>query len=531
MRDRFLRRLRARDLSHHAPVAQDHDPRGQGQQLRHLARDQEDGAAVRGQAVDEGVDLRLGPDVDAAGGLVQDEDPAARGQPAGEDDLLLVAAGEARHREVDARSAHAQAGELVRHQRLLLTALHPGQAGQALEDRKRGVRASAEHEHEPLPLPVLGYQPEPEAERGRRIPHRHRGAVDGDDARGRAVEAEQRLRDLGAAGSHEAGQADHFARAHGKADAFEPAGAREPLHLEALGPRRLPEVLGGDGLEVAADHHLDERALVEAGQGPRGHVGPVAQHGHGIAEMEDLAQAMRDVQARRALGAHAGHEREELGRLVFAQAARGLVEEDHARPGAGGGRDLQELALPRREVLDGPVHVEDEPHRVQDGLGAGPQGRPVHHRAVPRQGGQAQVLGHGEVAAEGRLLVHDRDAGGARIARAGEAHGSAVEQDLPLVRHVEAGQDLPERALARPVLAAEGMARSARDREGDLAQRDHAREALGDAIELDDGRAAHRLRGHFGAAPICRYLSGTSVKPQALSCRCSARACPRWWRR
>ena len=38
------------------------------------------------------MDLDLGPDVDAARGLVQDQDPRLRGEPLGEDDLLLVAA-------------------------------------------------------------------------------------------------------------------------------------------------------------------------------------------------------------------------------------------------------------------------------------------------------------------------------------------------------------------------------------------------------------------------------------------------------
>ena len=40
------------------------------------------------------LDLRLGADVDAAGGLIQDQQIRLRHQPAGDDGLLLVAAGE-----------------------------------------------------------------------------------------------------------------------------------------------------------------------------------------------------------------------------------------------------------------------------------------------------------------------------------------------------------------------------------------------------------------------------------------------------
>ena len=69
-----------------------------------LARDQEDARARRRELVDERVDLRLGADVDAAGRLVEDQDAAARRQPLGEHDLLLVAARQAGGDDVEARA-------------------------------------------------------------------------------------------------------------------------------------------------------------------------------------------------------------------------------------------------------------------------------------------------------------------------------------------------------------------------------------------------------------------------------------------
>ena len=47
-----------------------------------------------GQRADQGVDLAARPDVDAAGGLVEQQHPAVAQQPPGEHDLLLVAAGQ-----------------------------------------------------------------------------------------------------------------------------------------------------------------------------------------------------------------------------------------------------------------------------------------------------------------------------------------------------------------------------------------------------------------------------------------------------
>ena len=57
---------------------------------------------------DEPVDLDLGADVDAAGGLVEDQDPRPGGQPLGQDDLLLVAAGEGPDQLVDAGHPHVE---------------------------------------------------------------------------------------------------------------------------------------------------------------------------------------------------------------------------------------------------------------------------------------------------------------------------------------------------------------------------------------------------------------------------------------
>jgi hypothetical protein len=50
-----------------------------------------------GQPLDDPVDLVLRPHVDAAGGLVEDEQLGLGEEPLGEDDLLLVATGELGH--------------------------------------------------------------------------------------------------------------------------------------------------------------------------------------------------------------------------------------------------------------------------------------------------------------------------------------------------------------------------------------------------------------------------------------------------
>ena len=64
-------------------------------QLLHLGGDHDARPMpVGGQLGDQAVDLGLGADVDAARGLVEQQDAALAQQPARQHDLLLVAAGE-----------------------------------------------------------------------------------------------------------------------------------------------------------------------------------------------------------------------------------------------------------------------------------------------------------------------------------------------------------------------------------------------------------------------------------------------------
>ena len=60
------------------PCGHDEDAVGEKQKLREFGADHEDGEAFGGERADERVDLLLGADVDAAGGLVEEEDARSR---------------------------------------------------------------------------------------------------------------------------------------------------------------------------------------------------------------------------------------------------------------------------------------------------------------------------------------------------------------------------------------------------------------------------------------------------------------------
>ena len=107
-------------------------------------------------AADQRVDLRAGADVDAAGRLVEQQHPAVAQQPAGQHDLLLVAAGQradrAARRRPGARPAPAPA-------RALRPALAPpveeAAAGEPAQAGDADVAVDGLVEQQPLALALL----------------------------------------------------------------------------------------------------------------------------------------------------------------------------------------------------------------------------------------------------------------------------------------------------------------------------------------------------------------------------------------
>src|SRR3954451_19912993 len=90
----FGDRAAAVDLGDVMAVAQYGDAVADARDLIEFGRDEQHGHAVGGQIAYEFLDLGLGADIDAAGGLVEDEQRRLGDQPAGQQHLLLVAAAE-----------------------------------------------------------------------------------------------------------------------------------------------------------------------------------------------------------------------------------------------------------------------------------------------------------------------------------------------------------------------------------------------------------------------------------------------------
>ena len=86
--------LGARQRADDGAVTQDDDPVRALHDLLELGGDQDDRQPRFGQIADQALDLGLGADVDAARWIVEEQHPWLEAQDAGEQDLLLVAAGQ-----------------------------------------------------------------------------------------------------------------------------------------------------------------------------------------------------------------------------------------------------------------------------------------------------------------------------------------------------------------------------------------------------------------------------------------------------
>jgi len=95
-----------------------------------------DGLALRRQLVDELVHLVLGADVDAARGLIEENDFAMAFQPLGQHHFLLVAAGEVRGALFLMLEFDPQAVEVSGASRSLRALPHEAPAAEALEIRQ-----------------------------------------------------------------------------------------------------------------------------------------------------------------------------------------------------------------------------------------------------------------------------------------------------------------------------------------------------------------------------------------------------------
>ncbi|VXB91015.1 hypothetical protein CITRIK5_70212 [Citricoccus sp. K5] len=265
----------------------------------------------------------------------------------------------------------------------------------------------------------------------------------------------------------------------------------QAVHLERHGG------IGRDGLprrehvrDLAAGHEPDQLRLRGLGdmEAVRG-AAAVLDDGDAVPDLADLLQAVRDVDDGDALGRELADHPEQVLDLAGVQDGTGLIHDDQLgvpRERAGHADDLlvrggERADLPRRGEA-----------AMAQPLQEGPRGRvgPLHVQHAPGRPlvAQEDVLRDGQPADHVELLVHRGDAEVQRCGGALELDGTALPEDLALIRSMYAGERLDEGGLAGPVLAHDAVDLSGTHVEVDSLERLDGGEALGESAHLQQRR-------------------------------------------
>lgn len=506
-----LGHLVAGQFTRHRATAQDDDAVGALDEFLDVGGDEQDGEAFAGEVVDEALDLGLGADVDAPGGLVEQQDLGLQAEPAGQQDLLLVAAGEFADlllgaRGLDPQPLHEDVDDAV----LLGTGDDAG-TGEAGHRGQHDVLADREAGHDAFGLAVLGQQADARPD----------GAGGGEAAQGASADAQfagvqregagQGLRGLTAAGAEESAEAEHLARVQRQGDVVELMITGEAGRGEYGGAGGVV-AFGGEVGEaraahlghVAAQHHRDELHAVEVGEVTGVDVPTVAEHGDPVADPVELVHAMADVEHGDAACAQVLDDPEEGLDLAGLQRGGGLVHDDDLGVDRDGACQGDHLLGADPEGVQGPLRVDayaeafEQFGRLAVHAGEVDQAEPV--LGLPAE---EDVARHAHQRDEVHLLVDRGDAGLLGLERPGEGDSFTGEPQFALVGPVDAGQHLDQGGLPGPVLSHERVGLPGAQGEGDVVERDDARETLAHRPGFEDGlgrRGVRRLgRGARGA--------------------------------
>ena len=214
---------------------------------------------------------------------------------------------------------------------------------------------------------------------------------------------------------------------------------------------------------------------------------PSAEDGDPVGDLEDLVELVGDEDDRGAPVDQRAHDRDELLGLLRRQDRRGLVEDQDVGAAVERLEDLDALADADRQILDQCVRIHLEAMALGDLDDPGPCRLAVKcpEGALRVLDAEHDVLGDGEDRHEHEVLVDHADAGRDRITGPVELDRLAVDQDLALVRRVEAVQDVHEGGLAGAVLAEQAEDLAGLHDEVDPLVGDDAGEALGDPPQLE----------------------------------------------
>jgi hypothetical protein len=190
-----------------------------------------------------------------------------------------------------------------------------------------------------------------------------------------------------------------------------------------------------------------------------------------------------------ALGTQPRDQGQDHRALLGAHRGQRLVEQDDVGVRGDGAGDRVRLALAAGQARAGHVDARQFDADLVVRLA-----RVARHRAAGQErerlvdllAAQEHVRRHGQLVDEREVLVDAVDPERARVVDRLELGLLATQQDPPLVRLLEARDDLDQGRLAGAVVAEQPQHLALAEVQVDVAQRRDRAEALGDVLDLED---------------------------------------------
>ena len=507
-----------------ALVLEHHDGVRQADRLFQRVGHQQHAAAVGAHFAYHLVDALLGADVDAARGVVEQNDVRAAAAPFGDHHLLLVAAGKLARIGVHRRRLDRQARHPLRGGGLFGRHAQHARPAVIAQLRQGHVFAYRHAVDDALDLAFARDITHAAGHRPGRALALDRLPLEPQAAGGRLFQAEQGAQDGFAAAALHAHQAEHLAAVQTQADVLVMALAAQGVQLDQhLGAMRQLLVFAVVFDADLAPHHLlldlfDLRLLAVD---HADHLA-VLHHIDAVRNLDHLVEAVRH-EDKGGARTQLAYQLEQQLSFLFRQHRGRLVEQDHqlAVDALFQGQHLGQfhhLALGERQPRRDGLRVDSEVHLVQLQAGGGRHLLPVDH-AEGREllfEAEEDIFHHAQVGQQRLFLEHHADAGLHRGAGAGEAGRLAVDQDLAAIVLVAAVQHLHQGRLAGAVLADQADDLAIADLEIDTLQGAHIGEVLFYFAKFEHG-------GHFTKEIDLRSVDSTTAmitsRPSTPSCR------------
>src|SRR6266550_3211287 len=504
--DFFLTGFAGRHFIDQPAFVHDIEAVADAQELGHFGRDHDHAFAGRGQVIDDGVDLVLGTDVDAAGRLVENEHLRIGEQPLAEHHLLLIAAGEIEGLLQDAGRANVQFGAVLMGDHDFLPLVDHATPGNPRKIGQRHIVLDVLVEDQPQAFAI--FRDIGEAALDRPL---NRAQVDfallherpaGDVAAVGA--AEHAHRQFGAPGAHQAGNADNLAPVDVETDTLDHFAAGMQRMLDAPIPD-LEQFVADPGLAVriafrhfAADHAFDDAGFADVlGAAVDGlHRRAVAQHGDGVRDLGELIELVGDQDRGDALALEFQQQVEQRIAVAFVQAGGRLIEDQQLDFLGERLGDFDQLLLADAEIGDQRIG-----RFIQADLGEQLSRPAQRHSPIDdahRRGFVAEedVFRDRQQRDQREFLMDDDDAEAFAVGDRRELPLGALIDDVALIGAVwiNPAEDLHQRRFAGAVLAADGVNFTGLYAEIDISQGLHAGKALGYSSHFQNGG---HLRTHW----------------------------------